>query len=102
LPTWLTGFLPEAASELCGRHIEISPVDVVAASDLPRITLLGGRAKHRHVNTRQTGAGVGADVIVVGRRGRGGVAELLLGSVSHELVFHSKRPVLVISSPLQP
>ncbi len=35
--------------------------------------------------------------VVVGRRGRGGVAELLLGSASHELVLHSKRPVLVIS-----
>ena len=40
-----------------------------------------------------------ADVVLVGRRGRGGVAELLLGSVSHELVLHSKRPVLVISTP---
>jgi len=38
-----------------------------------------------------------ADVVVIGRRGRGGVAELLLGSASHELVLHSKRPVLVIS-----
>ena len=37
-----------------------------------------------------------ADVLVVGRRGRGGVTELLLGSVSHELVLHSKRPVLLI------
>lgn len=40
-----------------------------------------------------------ADLVVVGRRGRGGVAELLLGSVSHELVLHCKRPVLVISTP---
>lgn len=40
-----------------------------------------------------------ADVVVVGRRGRGGVAELLLGSVSHEVVLHCKRPVLVISAP---
>jgi nucleotide-binding universal stress UspA family protein len=39
-----------------------------------------------------------ADVVIVGRRGRGGVAELLLGSASHELVLHSKRPVLVISA----
>jgi nucleotide-binding universal stress UspA family protein len=37
-----------------------------------------------------------ADLVVVGRRGRGGVAELLLGSVSHEIVLHSKRPVLLI------
>jgi nucleotide-binding universal stress UspA family protein len=40
---------------------------------------------------------VDADIVVVGRRGRGGVTELVLGSVSHELVLHSKRPVLVIS-----
>jgi nucleotide-binding universal stress UspA family protein len=39
-----------------------------------------------------------ADMIVVGRRGRGGVAELLLGSASHELVLHAKRPVLVVSA----
>ncbi|HSP08979.1 MAG TPA: universal stress protein [Candidatus Dormibacteraeota bacterium] len=38
----------------------------------------------------------GADLIVVGRRGRGGAAELLLGSVSHELALHSRRPVLLI------
>jgi len=38
----------------------------------------------------------GADVIIVGRRGRGGVAELVLGSVSHELALHSKRPLLLI------
>ena len=39
---------------------------------------------------------VDADIVVLGRRGRGGVAELVLGSVSHELVLHAKRPVLLI------
>jgi nucleotide-binding universal stress UspA family protein len=37
-----------------------------------------------------------AGLIVVGRRGRGEVAELLLGSVSHEIVLHSKRPVMLV------
>jgi len=37
-----------------------------------------------------------ADIIVVGRRGRGGVAELVLGSVSRALVLRSRIPVLVI------
>lgn len=41
---------------------------------------------------------VGADVVVVGRRGRGGIAELVLGSVSHALVLHSHHPVLLVPS----
>jgi nucleotide-binding universal stress UspA family protein len=39
----------------------------------------------------------GADLVVVGRRGRGSLTELVLGSVSHELSHQCKRPVLLIS-----
>jgi nucleotide-binding universal stress UspA family protein len=37
-----------------------------------------------------------ATMLVVGRRGRGAVAELILGSVSHQCVLHSHCPVLVV------
>lgn len=37
-----------------------------------------------------------ADMIVVGRRGRGAFAEALLGSVSHRLAHHAGQPVVII------
>jgi nucleotide-binding universal stress UspA family protein len=44
-------------------------------------------------------AEVDADVIVTGTRGRGGVKSFLLGSVSHAIVQHADRAVMVVPSP---
>lgn len=40
-----------------------------------------------------------ADAILMGSRGRTGLKSLLLGSVSHSVIQHADRPVIVVPSP---
>ena len=42
---------------------------------------------------------VGAGVIVLGTRGLSGIKSLWLGSVSHAVLQHADRPVIVVPSP---
>ena len=37
-----------------------------------------------------------ADLVVTGRRGRGGFAELVLGSTSYALIHHLNRPLVIV------
>jgi nucleotide-binding universal stress UspA family protein len=84
---WRAGMKSEFEDKWC-KALKVAGVRYRAVMEDGRAaTVIGSVAEREN-----------ADVIVVGRRGRGGVAELLLGSTSHELVLHSTRPVLVVSA----
>lgn len=54
------------------------------------------RVVEGHAPTALTDAAADAELLVVGSRGLGGFAELLLGSVSHQVAQHAHCPVVIV------
>lgn len=46
--------------------------------------------------------GPAADLVITGSRGRGGIAQLLLGSVSAQLAEHARFPVVIVRGSVEP
>ncbi len=62
---------------------EVPADDDTVVSDAPAEAIID--AAHRH----------GCDLIFIASHGRSGIARLILGSVTHKVLSHSKLPVLV-------
>lgn len=78
--------LEEAAAEVGRQHPALRCTTEVAG-DLPVLSLVA--------------AAEGAELLVVGARGRGGFASALLGSVSQGVVTRSRAPVVVVRGPVR-
>jgi nucleotide-binding universal stress UspA family protein len=65
--------------------------------EVPLTTLL--RSGHAGKEILKAAAEVGADVLVLGTRGRGRVTANLFGSVAADVHHHTRLPMLVVSRP---
>jgi nucleotide-binding universal stress UspA family protein len=65
--------------------------------DVPLTTLL--RSGHASKEILKAATEVGADVLVLGTRGRGRMTASLFGSVAAEVHYHTHLPMLVVSRP---
>jgi nucleotide-binding universal stress UspA family protein len=95
--TGKTGLLPstesadEAGAEVTAA-VEALTQAGIKAHGVVRDTVFGYAARE----IVSDAAGVDADVIVMGTRGRGDLAGLVLGSTAHKVIHLADRPVLVV------
>jgi len=70
--------------------------EALAGVDMPEVerVLVEGTPAHALVQTAE-----GADLLVVGSRGRGGFRGLLLGSVSQQCAHHAPCPIVIVPAP---
>jgi nucleotide-binding universal stress UspA family protein len=92
-----TGLLMSAesrdeASESVDAAVETLNESGIKAHGMVRDTLFGYAAREIVTDAQEHGA----DVIVMGSRGRGDLAGLVLGSTAHKVIHLADRPVLIV------
>jgi nucleotide-binding universal stress UspA family protein len=93
----VASYADDPARTLEAREAAQAETDkVLAGLDGPHPDTVTVTAVHGFPVTELISAGQDADMIVLGSRGAGGFARLVMGSVSSQVVQHAHCPVLII------
>jgi len=92
----IVGYPPDPLEAYRESAESIAQAAVARVAELQPSVACEGKAVKGHPAEVLLKEAERADMIVVGNRGRGGFASLLLGSVTQHLVHHAQCPVVVV------
>src|SRR5215203_1251321 len=81
----------EEVTEVIGKEAQ-----QILDEQVKKIKEAGGAVQEAHLRRGRKDQEIGAGLIVLGSRGRGGVRRALMGSVSDSVVRHAHCPVMVV------
>jgi nucleotide-binding universal stress UspA family protein len=97
-PYTITAVPTDEMERVASRVLDeaLDGVDTTGLARRPERILIEGSASRSLLD-----AATGADLVVLGSRGRGGFAGLLLGSVSQQVAHHADCPVVIIPAEVE-